>query len=178
MAQRCAGGWVKSSQSPWSWTQRTYWGPWGHKLQPQWRILGRHHCDSAGERAGDWGGGPVLSLSLPLSCPGAPKGWNNIGLGETLGREYCLAVSIYTQHLHDINTLFHHRALFTVAFLGYKTMGLPFVVPFNPIITRIRRLGQLFCLRLTTWPTWIGLFFWFLVPPPHPCSSPIHQYLA
>lgn len=61
-----------------------------------------------------------------------------------------------------------------VAFLSYETLGLPFVVPFNPIITRIQGLDPLFCSRLTTWPTWILLSFFFfffsfpLVPPPPP----------
>lgn len=80
-------------------------------------------------------------------------------LARRWGREYCLAVSIYTPRLHDINTLFHHCALFMVAFLSYETLGLPFVVAFNPIITRIQGLDPLFCSRLTTWPTWILLFF-------------------
>lgn len=67
-----------------------------------------------------------------------------------------------------------------VAFLSYETLGLPFVVPFNPIITRIQGLDPLFCSRLTTWPTWILLSFFFfffsfpLVPPPPPSLLKSH----
>lgn len=72
-------------------------------------------------------GGPVLSLSLPLSCPGAPKGWNNIGLGETLGDR----VLPRRVHLHS-------------AFARYK-YSLSSLCTFRGCIPQLRNLGSAIC---------------------------------
>lgn len=77
--------------------------PWGHKLQPNWRVPWRPHCYWAEDRGGDWRGGPFPSLSL--SSPEAPSAGTILVLAKDCG-ERCLTVSIYARHSQDINNLF------------------------------------------------------------------------